>query len=37
VWRWSRARGPDDEPPPDEPPLDGETERQLDELLAGLD
>ena len=37
VWRWSRARGPDDEPPPDELPLDGETERQLDELLARLD
>jgi cytochrome c-type biogenesis protein CcmH/NrfF len=36
VWRWSRSRGPDD----DEPPvarLDDETERRLDELLAGLD
>jgi cytochrome c-type biogenesis protein CcmH/NrfF len=33
VWRWSRRRAPDD----DEPPLDVETERQLDELLARLD
>ena len=33
VWRWSRARGPDDEGPP----LDVETERQLDELLARQD
>lgn len=32
VWRWSRARAPDDEPP-----LDAETERRLDELLARLD
>jgi cytochrome c-type biogenesis protein CcmH len=32
VWRWSRSRGPDDEPP-----LDDETEKQLDELLARLD
>jgi cytochrome c-type biogenesis protein CcmH len=32
VWRWSRARAPDDEPP-----LDAETERQLDELLARQD
>ena len=32
VWRWSRARGPDDETP-----LDADTERQLDELLAGMD
>ena len=32
VWRWSRAR-----PPDDEPPLDAETERQLDELLARPD
>ena len=35
VWRWSRSRGPDDGPGED--PLDPETERQLDELLAGLD
>jgi cytochrome c-type biogenesis protein CcmH/NrfF len=33
VWRWSRARAPDDPPPP----LDDETERRLDELLARLD
>ena len=32
VWRWSRARGPDDEPE-----LDPDTERQLDDLLARLD
>jgi cytochrome c-type biogenesis protein CcmH len=32
VWRWSRARTPDDEPP-----LDAETERQLDQLLARQD
>jgi cytochrome c-type biogenesis protein CcmH/NrfF len=35
VWRWSRARGPDDEPPSDA--LDDETERRLDELLARFD
>ena len=33
VWRWSRARAPDDEGPP----LDAETERKLDELLARPD
>jgi cytochrome c-type biogenesis protein CcmH/NrfF len=33
VWRWSRARTPEDRPPP----VDDETERQLDELLARLD
>jgi cytochrome c-type biogenesis protein CcmH/NrfF len=33
VWRWSRARTPEDRPPP----LDDETERRLDELLARLD
>jgi cytochrome c-type biogenesis protein CcmH/NrfF len=33
VWRWSRARAPDD----DGRPLDAETERQLDELLARQD
>jgi cytochrome c-type biogenesis protein CcmH/NrfF len=33
VWRWSRARTPDDRPPP----VDDETERRLDELLARLD
>jgi len=32
VWRWSRAREPDDEAP-----LDAETERRLDELLARQD
>ncbi len=32
VWRWTRARAPDDDPP-----LDAATERQLDELLARLD
>jgi len=32
VWRWSRARAPDDETP-----LDADTERQLDELLARMD
>jgi cytochrome c-type biogenesis protein CcmH/NrfF len=35
VWRWSRARGSDDEEPPTR--LDDETERRLDELLARLD
>jgi cytochrome c-type biogenesis protein CcmH/NrfF len=35
VWRWSRARGPDDEPPASG--LDEETERRLDEMLARLD
>jgi cytochrome c-type biogenesis protein CcmH len=35
VWRWSRTRGPDDEPPPSG--LDDETERRLDDLLARLD
>ncbi len=33
VWRWSRARTPDERPPP----VDEETERRLDELLARLD
>jgi cytochrome c-type biogenesis protein CcmH len=35
VWRWTRTRGPDDEPPGGE--LDPDTERRLDELLARLD
>jgi cytochrome c-type biogenesis protein CcmH/NrfF len=35
VWRWSRARGPDEPPPPSG--LDDDTERRLDELLARLD
>ena len=35
VWRWSRGR--DDEPPPSGSGLDDETERKIDELLAGLD
>ena len=34
VWRWSRARGPDDAPPP---PVDPETDRRIDELLAELE
>jgi cytochrome c-type biogenesis protein CcmH len=33
VWRWSRARTPEDRPPP----IDDETERRLDDLLARLD
>jgi cytochrome c-type biogenesis protein CcmH len=33
VWRWSRSRGPDEEPEP----LDPDAERRLDELLARLD
>jgi cytochrome c-type biogenesis protein CcmH/NrfF len=33
VWRWSRARTPEDRPLP----VDEETERRLDELLARLD
>jgi cytochrome c-type biogenesis protein CcmH/NrfF len=33
VWRWSRARTPEERPPP----VDDETERRLDELLARLD
>lgn len=32
VWRWTRMRVPDDETP-----IDPETDRQLDELLARLD
>jgi cytochrome c-type biogenesis protein CcmH len=35
VWRWSRTRGSEDEPPGGE--LDAETEQRLDELLARLD
>ena len=36
VWRWSRGR--DDEPPPATGSgLDDETERKIDELLAGMD
>jgi cytochrome c-type biogenesis protein CcmH/NrfF len=35
VWRWSRARGPDDEPPGGG--LDAETEQRLDDLLARFD
>jgi len=34
VWRWSRTRVSDTEPPPD---LDPETDRQIDELLARMD
>ena len=32
VWRWTRSRVPDDDTP-----IDPETDRQLDELLARLD
>ena len=32
VWRWSRSRGPEDEPP-----LDPELDARVDELLAKLD
>jgi cytochrome c-type biogenesis protein CcmH/NrfF len=35
VWRWSRGR--DDEPPADSSGLDDETERKIDELLAGME
>ena len=35
VWRWSRGR--DSEPPAGGSGLDDETERKIDELLAGLD
>ena len=35
VWRWSRGRSGEDEPP--EPPLDPDEERRLDEALAQLD
>ena len=35
VWRWSRGR--DDEPPASGSGLDDETERKIDELLAGMD
>ena len=36
VWRWSRSR--DDEPPPAaESDLDDETERKIDEALAGFE
>jgi cytochrome c-type biogenesis protein CcmH len=34
VWRWTRVREPE---PVVEARMDPETERQLDELLAGLD
>ena len=36
VWRWSRRRGPEPEEPEDSP-LDEETERRLDDLLARFD
>ena len=35
VWRWSRTRDPDE--PPAASGLDAETERRLDDLLAGMD
>ena len=38
VWRWSRARGPDDEDgPAPSAPVDPETDRRIDELLAELE
>ncbi len=37
VWRWSRGREGDEPPDAAGPRLDDETERRLDELLAGLD
>jgi cytochrome c-type biogenesis protein CcmH len=36
VWRWSRGRD-DGEPPGTEPALDPETERKIDDLLAGME
>ena len=36
VWRWSR-RGDDEPPATAEPGLDDETERKIDELLAGME
>ena len=33
VWRWSRSRGPD----PPAAPLDADTDRRIDELLAELE
>jgi len=36
VWRWSRGRD-DADPPGTEPALDAETERKIDDLLAGLE
>jgi cytochrome c-type biogenesis protein CcmH/NrfF len=35
VWRWTR--GPDDEPPATGSGLDDETERKIDEMLAGME
>ena len=37
VWRWSRRREDDEPPGAADSGLDDETERKLDELLAGLD
>jgi cytochrome c-type biogenesis protein CcmH len=37
VWRWSRRREDDEPPGVAGPRLDDETERKIDELLAGLD
>jgi cytochrome c-type biogenesis protein CcmH/NrfF len=37
VWRWSRRREDDEPPGAPGSGLDDETERKLDELLAGLD
>src|SRR5438067_10768943 len=37
VWRWSRGRDAEEPPDAGEPRLDDETERRIDDLLAGLD
>jgi cytochrome c-type biogenesis protein CcmH/NrfF len=37
VWRWSRGRAPDDPPEAAESGLDEETEKRLDDLLAGFE
>jgi cytochrome c-type biogenesis protein CcmH len=37
VWKWSRRREGDEPPGAGQPKLDDETERKIDELLAGLD
>jgi cytochrome c-type biogenesis protein CcmH len=37
VWRWSRRREEDEPPGEASSGLDAETERKIDELLAGLD
>ncbi|MGH3008763.1 MAG: cytochrome c-type biogenesis protein [Gaiellaceae bacterium] len=37
VWRWSRGREDDEPPGAAGPRLDDETERKIDELLAGME